>query len=154
MTEVVVAVDPGRDKCGVAVVSVSGQVEEKAVVEAGRLAAFVSRILADRRYRIAAVAVGDRTATAAVVERLKAAGVPAEHIYLVDEHRSSEVGRRRYWRDNPPRGWRRLIPVGLQVPPEPYDDYVAVELAFRYLASSGAGPEEDEKKRAAKVNGT
>ncbi|MFS8582600.1 MAG: hypothetical protein FWJ61_07100, partial [Limnochordales bacterium] len=98
MTEVVVAVDPGRDKCGVAVVSVSGQVEEKAVVEAGRLAAFVSRILADRRYRIAAVAVGDRTATAAVVERLKAAGVPAEHIYLVDEHRSSEVGRRRYWR--------------------------------------------------------
>lgn len=145
MTEVVVAVDPGRDKCGVAVVSVSGQVEEKAVVEAGRLAAFVSRILADRRYRIAAVAVGDGTATAAVVERLKAAGVPAEHIYLVDEHRSSEVGRRRYWRDNPPRGWRRLIPVGLQVPPEPYDDYVAVELAFRYLASSGAGPEEDEK---------
>ncbi len=54
---------------------------------------------------------------------------------MIDEHRSSEQGRRRYFRENPPRGWRRLLPVGLQTPPRAYDDYVAVVLAERYLAS-------------------
>ncbi|HKM17981.1 MAG TPA: pre-16S rRNA-processing nuclease YqgF, partial [Limnochordia bacterium] len=34
---------------------------------------------------------------------------------------------------HPPRGWRRLLPVSLQTPPVPIDDYVAVILAQRYL---------------------
>jgi hypothetical protein len=73
-----------------------------------------------------------------VRRRLGEGGCPLEPV-LVDEHRSSEQGRRRYFRDNPPRGWRRLLPVGLQTPPRAYDDYVAVILAERYLASRVSG---------------
>ena len=40
---------------------------------------------------------------------------------------------------NPPRGWRRLLPVSMQMPPEPYDDYVAVILAQRFLRGDGKG---------------
>ena len=38
-----------------------------------------------------------------------------------------------YWREHPPRGLMRLIPVTMQVPPVPVDDYVAVILAERYF---------------------
>ena len=66
-------------------------------------------------------------------EQLEASGVGME-VTLVDEHRSTEEARRRYFVDNPPSGWRRLMPRGLLTPPVPYDDYVAIILAERYLA--------------------
>lgn len=134
MTKVVVAIDPGREKCGVAVVSLAGDVVEKFIIDVGQLPQAVQYVAEDPGYSVAVYVVGDRTGTDDIVERLAGAGVPPEAIRTVDEHRSSEIGRRRYWDDNRPRGWRRLLPLGMQVPPEPYDDYVAVELAYRYLA--------------------
>ena len=76
--------------------------------------------------------LGNRTAASLARERLRAAGVTREP-ELVDEHHSSEEGRRRYFQANPPKGWRRLLPIGLQTPPKPYDDYVAILLAERYV---------------------
>lgn len=137
MTEVIVAIDPGREKCGVAIVSVAGETMRKAIVDVAELGAFVSRKARHPDYSIIAYAIGDRTGTDHVIDELRTAGVPPEAIQTVDEHRSSEVGRQRFWEENRPKGWRRLLPTGLQVPPVPYDDYVAVELAYRYLASSG-----------------
>jgi hypothetical protein len=86
------------------------------------------------QYDVTRLLLGDRTAAKEVRRGLSEGGCPLEPL-LVDEHRSSEQGRRRYFRDNPPRGWRRLLPVGLQTPPRPYDDCVAIILAERYLAS-------------------
>lgn len=137
MTEVVVAIDPGREKCGVAVVSVVGETLDKAIVDVGELANFVGRVAGTPGYSIVAYVIGDRTGSDQIVARLHSAGVKPDAIHTVDEHRSSEIGRRRYWAEHRPRGWRRLIPTSLQVPPTAYDDHVAVELAYRYLASSG-----------------
>lgn len=136
MSKVVVAIDPGRAKCGFAVVSLSGDVVHKAIVDVNDMGTVVRTWAEDETYEVAAFAVGDRTGTNNIVEQLTAVGVPVDRIYKVDEHRSSEIGRRRYWQENRPRGWRRLVPVSLQTPPEPYDDYVAVELAYRYLAGA------------------
>lgn len=81
----------------------------------------------------ATLVLGDRTAAKDVRALL---GEEAQtRAVLVDEHRSTEQGRQRYFEGNPPRGWRRLLPIGLQTPPRPYDDYVAVVIAERYLAS-------------------
>lgn len=137
MIEVVVAIDPGREKCGLAVVSADGHVLEKAIVDVDKVAATVRRVMDKPNFSVVAYAIGDRTGTDDIIEKLTVAGVPAERIHTVDEHRSSEIGRQRYWEENRPTGWRRLVPVGLQVPPRPYDDYVAVELAYRYLSSIG-----------------
>ena len=56
-------------------------------------------------------------------------------ITLVDEHLTTLEARARYFVEHPPTGLKRLLPVSMQVPPEPYDDYVAVILGERFLAS-------------------
>lgn len=139
MKEIVVAIDPGREKCGLAAVAVDGHVVEKAIVDVDELAATVYRIAQSPSFSVVAYAIGDRTGTDDIIKKLTDVGIPVERIHTVDEHRSSEIGRRRYWEENRPRGWRRMIPVSMQVPPRPYDDYVAVELAYRYLSSVGRG---------------
>jgi len=124
----ILAVDPGRDKCGVAVVERDGQVVHRSVVPASQVAQEVQRLVAE--HDVGSVLLGDRTAAKTVARLLRSLGVQP---VIVDEHRSTEEGRRRYFQDNPPRGWRRLLPVSLQTPPRAYDDYVAVVLAERYL---------------------
>lgn len=128
----VLAVDPGRDKCGIAVLGADGAVCHRAVVSTDQVAQEVARLVAEHAVR--QLLIGDRTAVREVTRALREAGCPLAPL-LVDEHRSSEAGRRRYFEDNPPRGWRRLLPVALQTPPRPYDDCVAVILAERYLSS-------------------
>ena len=54
-------------------------------------------------------------------------------IEVVDEYRTTDLAKKAYWKAKPPRGWRRLLPVTMQVPPEPVDDFVAVILASRYI---------------------
>ncbi|HLT59514.1 MAG: hypothetical protein LOD91_01915 [Limnochordales bacterium] len=130
MDPVVVAIDPGREKCGVAVVTQQGAVLEQAVVPAAGLTAWLAKVSRP----VGAYVVGHRTASREVLAALEAAGVSREAIKVVNEDGSSQAGRRRYWQAKPPRGWRRLLPTTLQVPPEPYDDFVAVELAHRYLS--------------------
>jgi RNase H-fold protein (predicted Holliday junction resolvase) len=126
--KLVIAVDPGRDKCGLAVVTRDGQVLEKAVIQTSAVGEAVAKLL--REHPGAAVVLGDRTAAEAVRARLDEQA--QARVVLVDEHRSTEQGRRRYFNENPPRGWRRLLPIGLQTPPRPYDDYVALVIAERY----------------------
>ena len=127
----VLAIDPGRDKCGLAVVRIDGVVLHQAVVRAAEVGGVAAGLFA--RYRIDYLVLGDRTATRAVAVQLHAANLPLEPV-VVDEHRSTEEGRRRYFQANPGKGWRRLLPVTLQTPPQPYDDYVAIVLAERFLA--------------------
>lgn len=81
------------------------------------------------KYRISSFVVGDRTNSKIIGDILKPFGLPIE---MVDENNSSFEGRRRYLRDHS-KGLLRLIPIGLRIPGEAYDDYVAVILAERFL---------------------
>ncbi len=61
---------------------------------------------------------GDRAWVAAptlvaVKAALEGLGLP---IHFVDEYETSRAARELYFADHPPRGWRRLIPIGLQLP--------------------------------------
>lgn len=123
----ILAIDPGSQKCGLAVVDDQGVILEKMVVQAGELSKTVSVIMDN--YRISIFVVGDRTNSKIVSKSLKSYGLPVE---MVDESYSSFEGRRRYLRDHN-QGLMRLIPIGLRSPSEAYDDYVAVILAERYL---------------------
>lgn len=127
----VLSVDPGRDKCGIAVVAADGRVLHQAVVAAANIAETVAEVISE--YEVRTLILGDRTAAKKVEAALRGASVALKPVF-VDEHRSSEQGRRRYFRDNPVRGWRRLVPLTLQTPPRPYDDCVAIVLAERYLS--------------------
>ncbi|NIM06353.1 MAG: pre-16S rRNA-processing nuclease YqgF [Armatimonadetes bacterium] len=91
-----------------------------------------------REKGISRLVLGDRTGTEELVRRLRAAGIKME-IILVDEHRSTEEGRRRFFAENPPVGWKRFLPRSLLFPDRPYDDYVAIILAERHLSSQTGG---------------
>jgi RNase H-fold protein (predicted Holliday junction resolvase) len=124
----ILGIDPGTRKVGLAVVDAEGRALEIGIepeLEAeGRARALVER------YGIEAIAMGKGTNASVMTERLRAIGVP---ITLVDEHETTLKARSLYFADHPPRGWRRLIPLGMQLPPRPIDDYAAVLIARRYL---------------------
>jgi hypothetical protein len=82
-------------------------------------------------YRIDRIVVGNRTSARDVMARLTGLGPP---VVTVEEQGSTLRARARYFEEHPRRGWRRLLPLTLQVPPEPYDDYAAILLAEAYLA--------------------
>jgi RNase H-fold protein (predicted Holliday junction resolvase) len=121
MEETVLAVDPGKDKVGLAVVSSARGLLMRAIEQ--------RKTFAD----VDTIVVGDRTASHEVVESLR--DITRLPIVTVDEHRSSMEGRELYLRENPGRGLCRWLPIGLRVPDRPYDDYVAQVLASRYFRS-------------------
>ncbi len=127
----VLAIDPGREKCGVAVCD-PGRVLYHAVVPTAEVGERVREWV--RSFGVGAVLLGDRTGSRDVQGQL--AGLPVP-VVPRDERGSTLAARARYFQDRPPRGWRRLLPRSVQVPPEPYDDYAAIVLAEEYLRRLG-----------------
>jgi RNase H-fold protein (predicted Holliday junction resolvase) len=127
----VLAVDPGRSKCGLAVVGSDSGVRTRAVVPREKLAETVERFA--RAYSPAVVIVGGGTGSKAARTAIETMSSPTK-VETVDEKFTSLDAKERFFKENPPRGLKRLIPTTLQVPNVPYDDYVAVLLAERYIA--------------------
>jgi len=128
----VLAIDPGRDKCGAAAME-GWKVLARAVVPPRMLIELVTDW--SRRYDVKQILVGNRTGSREVAQLISAA-FPNVTLTRVAETGTTLAARRRYFRDHPPHGWRRLIPVTLQVPPRPYDDYAAIVLAERFHSRS------------------
>jgi RNase H-fold protein (predicted Holliday junction resolvase) len=126
----IAALDPGRDKCGFAVLSEAGQVLCQRVIETQKLIEEVTAAKAD--YGFSRLVMGNGTTSKIARQRL--AEVPALEVLVRDEYRTTEMARGEYWKAHPPTGWKRFIPVTMQVPPVPVDDFVAVILARRFLA--------------------
>lgn len=125
----VLAIDPGRDKCGIAVVSPEA-VLHMSVVPRKHAASAVESLCA--RFSPQAIIIGNGTGGGFLADELGSrSDAPIE---LVDEACSTRKARLRYFQDNLPRGLRRLVPRGLLTPPRPFDDYVALILAEDYLA--------------------
>jgi RNase H-fold protein (predicted Holliday junction resolvase) len=126
---VVFGIDPGRSKVGVAVVRSDGQVLYRAVLAVEELGGELSRLY--ERFHPQGIVVGGGTGFRSLEPVLRQV-LPDVPLRVVNEAFTSEQARRRYLRENPPKGWRRLIPSWLRTPDKPYDDYVAVILAERY----------------------
>ncbi len=127
------AVDPGRDKCGLAVVDSREGILARGVVPA----TMVGRLAEDwvRAYRPEILVVGGGTALRAVRRALEAVDLPMQ---VFPESHTTERARRRYFQEHPPRGLWRLVPLGLRTPPVPVDDYAAVLIAEDFLAGAGS----------------
>ncbi|WP_312336671.1 pre-16S rRNA-processing nuclease YqgF [Anaerospora hongkongensis] len=133
MSQYIIAVDPGREKCGIAVVNSSEDAVLQRVVETTELVSCVRQLA--ERYAALTVILGDGTAHQQAETELRGVQVGDKllNVELINEKHSTEEARHLYWKYNPPKGLKRLIPVSMQVPPEPVDGYVAIILAHRYL---------------------
>ena len=130
----ILAIDPGRAKCGVAVVSGPEPVRvlARAVVETARLTLEVSALR--RRFpEVSHIIIGNGTGSA-TLRRALAAALPDLPPEAVPEHGTSALARARFLSENPAPGWRRLLPPGLRAPERPYDDYVALLLAETFFS--------------------
>lgn len=126
---VVLAIDPGRLRCGMAVCE-PGAIRARAIVLPAEVPSQVRRWHAT--FAVTEIVVGNRTGFEEITQAVaRAVDVP---VRSVSEEGSTLRARARYFADNPPRGWRRLVPRSLQTPPQPYDDYVAVLLAEAALS--------------------
>ena len=125
----IAALDPGRDKCGFAVLNDDGKILCQRVIGTENLMTEVNAAKAD--YGFSRLLIGNGTTSKEAQGKL--AQLSALEVIVRDEYRTTELAKKEYWKANPPKGWRRLIPVTMQVPPVPVDDFVAVILARRYL---------------------
>jgi RNase H-fold protein (predicted Holliday junction resolvase) len=125
----VIGVDPGSSKAGYALVETTGTVVAAGIEPIDRLLARLAELAASRR--VDAIALGRGTNSRPIRATLAALGIP---IHLVDEYETSRGARSLYFTEHPPRGWRRLVPLGMQLPPRPIDDYAAILIARRFLA--------------------
>jgi RNase H-fold protein (predicted Holliday junction resolvase) len=150
--------DPGRDKCGVAVVE---KVVEKVtdtpaidllgqgVEDRGNSKSCVDRVclhqilpstaaisgLQDlcRQFDFEILVMGDGTTAKEWQEKFRQSlAIP---VVLVNERNSTLEARDRYWQMFPPQGFQKIIPQSLRRINRPIDDIVAILLVERFLAT-------------------
>jgi len=134
MEKTVLAIDPGTSKCGYALVrrDANDRLELLWRKVSPREQLCESLREAETIGPYSLLIVGSGTQSREIVNGLRE-HMPAVAVLVVDEQNTTMQARERYWLHNPRRGWRRLLPATLQVPPEPVDDFVALILAERVL---------------------
>jgi RNase H-fold protein (predicted Holliday junction resolvase) len=127
----ILGIDPGTRKCGYALVeSIGAPAIDLGIVPIEDLRARARELVT--RYAPTTIALGAGTHARVVEPLLADLGIP---IAFIDERETTLLARRRYFAAHPPRGWRRLIPRGMLVPPVPIDDFAALLIAERHLTS-------------------
>jgi RNase H-fold protein (predicted Holliday junction resolvase) len=124
----VLGIDPGSAKAGYALVDAAGAVLASGIVRVEEIGSAIEPLLAT--FSIGVLAVGSGTRARSVAAQLIRFGI---HIEVVDEFETTRRARELYFIEHPPRGWRRLVPVGMLLPPRPIDDYAAILIARRFL---------------------
>lgn len=126
----IAAVDPGRDKCGIAVLDGQGGIIFHRTIATEKLEEAVREIW--QREKPERLVIGDGTTSRQAIARLKKI-LPELTVETVDEYRTTDEAKLLYWSLNPPAGLKKLLPVTMLTPPEPVDDLAAVVLGRRFL---------------------
>lgn len=126
--------DPGRDKCGIAIMNKNRTIYYHEVVLAQNAIATMQKLVT--QFTVELVVMGNLTTAKSWQEQLQSS-LKTINIVLVDEKNSTLEARDRYWQMYPPQGLQKLLPQGLRLPPRPIDDIVAILLIERYLDSVG-----------------
>ncbi|AUT02227.1 resolvase [Nostoc sp. CENA543] len=129
---VILGFDPGKDKCGVAIMGLDRQLHYHQVVPSPEAIATIN--ILRQRFPVSLLVMGNQTTAKRWKQQLQQELVEPVNIVLVDERYSTLEARDRYWQMYPPQGLTKLIPEGMRQPPRPIDDIVAILLIERYLS--------------------
>lgn len=129
MKNEILAIDPGREKTGIAILNNSDVLEHK-IINSEELVQIIKSLL--EKYIIKMIVMGNGTSSKKKYDLLKREFIDRD-IVLINEYRTTDEARKLYFQENPPKGWKKLIPLGMQVPPVPVDDYAAIVIGRKYL---------------------
>lgn len=139
------SIDPGRSKFGWALVEDNGQFLCSGIMGLSMLEIFLSKLVkklplsldeiplegkleTTSRSKIDGVFIGNGTGRELFIEKVERS---FPWYRLIDERNSTLEAREIYWTFHPPTGWRRLLPLSLQIPPRAVDDLAAYCIAMR-----------------------
>ena len=130
MNKLYLGIDPGRSKTGLALVDGVGKIIKLHIADSqnidNEIVEFVKNSCPVR------IVLGNGTNSRNICEVVQKV-LPDVLVTVVEEAHSTEEARTLYWQENPPKGLKKLIPLGLLVPPIPLDAYAAVILVRRFL---------------------
>ncbi|MCG9893879.1 MAG: hypothetical protein MH204_00205 [Fimbriimonadaceae bacterium] len=133
-TKNVLALDPGSRKVGVVLARRAEgarlEILWRRIVPPEGVVELVEESRAKDEFDVLVVGAG--THSSELVPRLREAA-EGRAVLSVDERNTTVEARARYWRHHGKKGWRRLLPSTMLVPPEPVDDFAALVLAERFL---------------------
>lgn len=128
----ILAIDPGSYKTGLALLEEEGTLVDKKIVETTALVKEVEHFI--QTYSLTCIAMGNGTnhqkVYAQIEETIHKRQIP---IAFVEESFSTQEGKARYFVDHPPKGIWKWIPLSFQSPKEPVDDYGAWIIGERYI---------------------
>ena len=127
-----IAIDPGNEKTGMALLTETGELVSKVIQPTLRCEEQLTKWIEDET--ITTIVCGNGTNHKYMFKMIQEIGrsysIPTQ---LVDESHTTEEARRRYWTYNPPKGLKRFIPIGMQYPPVPVDDFTAWIIGERFV---------------------
>jgi RNase H-fold protein (predicted Holliday junction resolvase) len=134
---VILGFDPGRQKCGIAIVGLDRTLYYHEVISSGEAISTIQSLR--QQFPITMLVMGDQTSAKDWKQKLALELPDPPRIVMVDERFSTLQARDRYWQMYPPSGLTRLLPQGIRTVPRPIDDIVAILLIERYLERLSGG---------------
>jgi RNase H-fold protein (predicted Holliday junction resolvase) len=130
LDKVILSIDPGKKKCGLAVVDDKLRFITGTVVNNEELANRTQEYV--EKYLIKNIAIGSGTNSENIINLIKEK-FPDLLIMEVAEKDTTRQARKYYFEYYPPTGLLKFIPVSLLIPPRPYDDFAAYVIARRFF---------------------
>ena len=129
----VVALDPGRSKCGLVLADIAtNTVLQGMVIPSTEVLDQLHAWIEDAQgeaAQIAELVIGDGTSSTIWQQQLPA----SLKLRVGDETGPTLRARERYWQLWPARGWKRLLPLGLRIPSGDLDAIAALVILEDYL---------------------
>ncbi len=128
----ILAIDPGSDKVGYALLNYDLSHRGMGIVYLSELHRIFSQHCQPGENAPETVVIGNGTAAPVVCKLYNSLELTIP-VRFTEEKNTTYKARARYFADNPPTGIWRLIPLGMQMPPRPIDDYAALLIGEKYL---------------------
>ena len=127
-SQTIVGIDPGRSKCGLVLADTNkGEIIDALVIPSDQLCAQLTQWHAQTP--LGHLVIGNGTSSKHWQTEIK----HLAPVVGVNEAGTTLRARERYWQIWPARGWRRLLPRGLRLPPCELDAIAALVLLEDHL---------------------
>lgn len=133
----ILAIDPGSDKAGYSVVYYDFSHGEMGVVFLSEVHKIFERFC-NSSHKPETVVIGNGTASRVLSKLYNNLDFDIP-LRFAEEKNTTYKARERFFSENPPTGIWKIVPLGLQTPGVPIDDYAAWLIGERFLKDQNLG---------------